>query len=349
MNAHHGAHALKPTHGRLLLLDVIRGIALCGIAFVNVQSLWSIYPASIPDSTAWTSLELLAHQRFFPAFTFLFGIGFAMIMRSARRRGRDERVIMLRRLLPLLVVGYVHGRFHPGEALGPYALDGLIVLFPLTFLPAPLRRRIAIIGGVILVLPGAYFGGALLIPGLLMLGFAAAEWCVPEKLDANPRPAAWSLVGLVPAAVGLSIAQYADREHAGFSAVSSIAGLVTAASWMALVCVALRTPLRGFLAVCFASLGRMALTNYLAATVFILLAKQLLGLPQEQLGAPDSAFHLAWAVVAFMLVAQGLFSTWWLDRFGQGPCEKAWRWLTWGTLQKHQPAAPPTSASTSTA
>lgn len=318
-----------PAQERLLSLDVIRGIALCGIAFVNITQLWMMFPASTQDSIAWTLRNLLAHERFFPVFTFLFGIGFAMIVRSARRRQRREWVVLLRRLIPLLILGFLHALVHPGEALMHYAFSSLIFLLPLTFLPETRRLPIATVLGVILTLIGVYFGGTLLIPGLLLLGFAAAEWGLPQRLDINPRPAALALLLLVPLTLVTGFLQYQDRARAGFTPLSSVAGFILAATWVALVLVMLRTPLRDALAAVFAPLGRMALTNYIGATFIILAARPLLGIPPAQDNASDADFVTAWLVVIVMLIAQAVISTVWLRAFGQGPLEKAWRWLTW--------------------
>lgn len=319
------------TGPRLLSLDVVRGIAVCGIAFVNVTQMWNMFPESARDTQAWTWMNFLANERFFPVFTFLFGIGFAMITRSARRRGRVEWQIMLRRLIPLLLLGLVHGIFQPGEALGPYAIGGLVFLFPLTFLPLEKRRGIALALGAILTLVGTYFGGVLLIPGLLLLGFAVSEWRVPEKLDENPKPAALALPVLILFTAIASYVQYLYRDQAGFSPHSSIAGFLFAATWVAAVVVLVRTPLRQGFEVVFAPLGRMALTNYIGATVILLASRPLLGIPAEQGSATNASFLTAWGVVLVMLTAQMIFSALWLKRFGQGPLEKLWRKITWGT------------------
>ena len=316
---------------RLLSLDVVRGIAVCGIAFVNVTQMWNMYPASTSNTQAWTWVNLLVNERFFPVFTFLFGIGFAMITRSARRRGRVEWQIMLRRLIPLLLLGLVHTIFQPGEALTPYAIGGLVFLFPLTFLPLEKRRGIALALGVILTLVGVYFGGVLLIPGLLLLGFAASEWRVPEKLDEHPKPAALALPILILLTAIGSYIQYLHRDQAGFSPHSSIAGFLFAATWVAAVVVLLRTPLRQGFEVIFAPLGRMALTNYIGATMILLAIRPVLGIPAEQGSATNASFFTAWAVVMVMLTAQMIFSALWLKKFSQGPLEKLWRKITWGT------------------
>ena len=79
-----------------------------------------------------------------------------MIAESARRRERHSWVIMLRRLIPLAVLDVLHQLIHPGEALLPYAIVGMVTLLPLTFVPQPWRQRIALGAGIALTAVGAF-------------------------------------------------------------------------------------------------------------------------------------------------------------------------------------------------
>ena len=92
---------------------------------------------------------------------------------------------------------------------------------------------------------------------------------------------------------------------------------------MCVLLILLRTPLRPVLQSLFAPLGRMALTNYLTATLLVLAAARLLGLP---IGLSSS---VAFQAAGVILAAQWLFSTLWLRRYRQGPLEWLWRWATW--------------------
>lgn len=340
----------------MLSLDVVRGIALCGIAFVNVQQQWILYPSPDAETPAYTWLELLARQRFFPVFTFLFGIGFCMIMDSARRRGVSEPRAMARRLAPLLLLGLAHQFLHPGEALLFYAAFGFIVLFPLTFVrDAGRRRTIATWLGVILTLIGAPLGGILVIPGLLLLGFAFAEWSLPKRLDENPKPAAYALIGLLPLTAALEYWQYSSYGTPPYLFIASVAGLVYAATWATLAVVLVRTPLRPVLGAVFAPLGRMALTNYIVATFVIIGARLALGIPHPPEVVTNDMFLTGFTVMAAMLAIQSLLSALWLKYFGQGPLEKAWRWLTWDAgggpkpIGDPKPATPPPASDASDA
>lgn len=88
--------------------------------------------------------------------------------------------MLARRLAILLLIGLVHFVFHPGEALTAYALAGLLVLLPLSYLGG----RLAFVAAIVLLLVGAQlvvgFGS---IPGLLALGYALAMLDVPAALE----------------------------------------------------------------------------------------------------------------------------------------------------------------------
>ena len=112
---------------------------LCGILLVNIRPVTSFGYALGPDGgttladpSGW--LQLLVQQRFFPILALLFGIGFALLMESARARGRRPRVVLVRRLLVLLL-GVLHQLVHRGEAPASYAVVGLLVPLPSTWLP----------------------------------------------------------------------------------------------------------------------------------------------------------------------------------------------------------------------
>ena len=65
--------------------------------------------------------------------------------------------------------------------------------------------------------------------------------------------------------------------------------------------------------------------------MILLAIRPVLGIPAEQGSATNASFFTAWAVVMVMLTAQMIFSALWLKKFSQGPLEKLWRKITWGT------------------
>ncbi|MFR9731979.1 DUF418 domain-containing protein [Saccharopolyspora sp. MS10] len=314
-----GGGGLRP---RIAELDAVRGMALCGILFVNIPPLLSM--RGIVDREVLPArqiLDLFVQQRFFPIFSLLFGLGFGLFLASAADRAARPRVLLARRLLALLVIGLPHAFLHPGEALVPYAVFGLIFLLPLSLLPGWVNLLVGG-GGVVVAL--AWLGGGLpLIPGLLVLGLALAQFDLPARL---PRLGWWIAalfaVSVAGAAVAL-IAQNRDPLQAGFSVSSGVAGACLATAYVCGLLLLLRTPLRTPLGAVLEPLGRMALTNYVTATLLLIPLGRLIGLEGS------SSYGTMALLAVGILLLQVLWSTAWLAFFRQGPLEYVWRIATW--------------------
>ncbi|MEU0538243.1 DUF418 domain-containing protein [Nocardia sp. NPDC005978] len=312
---------------RLESLDVLRGFALCGILFANAPVMLHLLgprPDGTPDPVS-TALDYTVNYRFFPLFALMFGIGFALMWRSVAATLAAPRRALLQRLLMLLVFGVLHQLLQPGEALLPYAIVGVVLLLPATLLPP---RRIPLVTGAagILLLAGglAVNGQLLLVPGLFLLGFAAGSTALPRRVEDDPRIALWPLLALVPAVIAGLLAQQRNPMGAAL-----ITGLAMAAMYACLLLAALATPLRPLLVRVFAPLGRTALTNYIGASVILVLVYRFAAAP---LGLSADSAHSRLRMVLLcgvILLVQNMVATWWLARFGQGPLEKVWRAVTY--------------------
>lgn len=84
-----------------------------------------------------------------------------------------------------------------------------------------------------------------------------------------------------------------------------------------------------------ASIGRMALTNYLMLSVLVSTTFYSYGLGLY--GRVTVLEGITLAGTAFMALAAA--SSWWLRRFRFGPAEWVWRSLTYGTMQPMKGAA----------
>lgn len=97
----------------------------------------------------------------------------------------------------------------------------------------------------------------------------------------------------------------------------------------------LHTPLRSALAAVLAPLGRMALTNYVSATLVIVVAGLTFSVPPQlvrgdaALVLDDAGMAAVWGACALLLVLQALVSRAWLARTAEGPLERLWRYATW--------------------
>lgn len=138
---------------RIELVDALRAFALFGILQVNIQSfVWGagdplgyfVQPPSASDALTHVLIGTFVSIKFMSIFAFLFGFGFALQMRSLRRRtgSLDEaRRTYRRRLFFLLIVGLAHGvLLYYGDILAFYALGGFILVLYADARPARLAR-----------------------------------------------------------------------------------------------------------------------------------------------------------------------------------------------------------------
>src|SRR5699024_9327069 len=184
------------SRNRIIALDVIRGFALCGILLVNLPPMLHLAAVDAHgDPLAFYRFyEDFVQNRFFPIFSFLFGIGFGLMWLSASERSPRPRLALLRRFAFLGVLGVVHQLLQPGEALLPYAIVGIVVLLPSTWIPARFLTPVTtVLGAVLLIAAIASGGGLAVIPGLFLLGFATGcSGFVKRTLD---HPGRLALVG----------------------------------------------------------------------------------------------------------------------------------------------------------
>ncbi len=137
-------NTLKPIaiSQRIQSIDVIRGFALIGIFFMNVE--WfnrafgdfgnGIQPG-LNGINYWASyfVNYFVAGKFWTIFSLLFGMGFAVMLSSAEKNGNAFIKPYIRRILALGVFGLLHTLLlWPGDILYSYAFTAaglLIILF----------------------------------------------------------------------------------------------------------------------------------------------------------------------------------------------------------------------------
>ena len=100
------ASAVTPARDRLESLDVLRGFALLGILIVNIQD-YAPAEASRMDRVMLDGIEILGEGSFFPLFSLLFGVGFAVFIDRARAAGRAGTLAYIRRIVALFAIAVV--------------------------------------------------------------------------------------------------------------------------------------------------------------------------------------------------------------------------------------------------
>ena len=117
---------------RHLILDVLRGLALMGIALANFPefALWTFLsgeeqaamPTAGVDCVVRYWQYALVDGKFYTIFSLLFGVGFSLIL------ARHGRRLFLRRMLILVLIGFLHLMFvWSGDILLLYAVGGLLL------------------------------------------------------------------------------------------------------------------------------------------------------------------------------------------------------------------------------
>lgn len=152
-------------------LDVLRGFALFGILVVNALLVAGPYTvfgggpgAPAPDRVAAWLVTALVTGKFYVLFSFLFGYGFVLQARSARRAGAAFAPRHLRRTAGLFLLGAAHAvLLYPGDILTTYAVLAL-VLYGLSGLSARAALRLA--AALLLLLSALLLGYGLLTVAL---------------------------------------------------------------------------------------------------------------------------------------------------------------------------------------
>lgn len=201
--------AVPVVRDRVDVLDAVRGAAVLGILFVNIESLsgYTFVPAaeraSLPlgewNAAAELLVAIVVEGKFYALFSLLFGIGFAVFVQRAQARGADAVRLFRRRLTGLLLIGLAHTLLiWFGDILVTYAVlgfglipflrkdDGVLLRWAaaLLLLPAALYA----LGGLaaLLVTPPAVGGPDGGLPPVLA---DAVEQCrsgsYPQVVEAN--------------------------------------------------------------------------------------------------------------------------------------------------------------------
>ena len=123
---------------RHAVLDVLRGLALMGIALANFPEfgLWTFLTEAHRAALPWAGADgavrfvqyVLVDAKFYTVFSLLFGIGFSIILEHALARGRSGIRLFYRRMAVLVLIGLAHLMLlWSGDILLLYAAMGLLL------------------------------------------------------------------------------------------------------------------------------------------------------------------------------------------------------------------------------
>ncbi|WP_048600935.1 DUF418 domain-containing protein [Rubeoparvulum massiliense] len=340
---------------RLISIDIIRGIALLGILFVNFPQYTSIYNQAVPafytgiDSYLRLFYDLFVQTKFYTIFSFLFGWGFFIFMKRAEQRQDRIYLRFSRRMIVLLLIGLLHEHFWFGDILHDYALLGL-GLFLFYRIPAELTARWALfisslfIGGQVFNLlavfsdqnnPFPWLGAPeVSILAMFLWGMATGKALIFERVEIwmqfLRKVQLGGLLLTIPGWVGIL---YLFNQPASILndylryLYVNLTAIPLALCYLATLTKLLTHPNFFKLLRPVGYVGQMALTNYLIQTVIGMSLVQLLHFQDE---IPlSSTFLLTWVIFS----VQVLISRSWLKKHRYGPLEYLWRSLTYGRLQ----------------
>ncbi|MFY7838323.1 MAG: DUF418 domain-containing protein [Novosphingobium sp.] len=130
---------------RIEALDFLRGVAVLGILAINITGFWgpslAVFSPAIPypepGAAGWYAFAFVLFEGKMRAlFTLLFGASMVLFAQAAERQGINPDIAQMRRLLWLMLFGYLHfALLWWGDILFSYALCGLGALLFLRLSP----------------------------------------------------------------------------------------------------------------------------------------------------------------------------------------------------------------------
>ena len=113
---------------RIQVLDVLRGFALFGMIVVHFHQRVNTQVTGLEDLIGWF-VYVAIESKAWGTFAFLFGVGFAVLLRRAESKGQPFVAFYLRRLAVLALFGIAAEALFGFHVLLGYALWGVPLLF----------------------------------------------------------------------------------------------------------------------------------------------------------------------------------------------------------------------------
>ena len=332
---------------RIVSLDIIRGLALFGILFINVAAYQLIIEGGpMPDYSGINGqidrlVDMFIQKKFFSIFSFLFGVGFYIFASRAEARGDKPKWRFARRLLALLLIGIIHIFIFWGSILAIYAVIGFFLL-PFYNAKVPTIGKwlfafitihvLGILGQIFMPNNGALSTAFSLVGNdavtifiMFLTGFlvAKADWI--SHVSEYSKQIKWIQFVTFPLFVGISLWIWfaAQGEDQNLQFIIGLGVIPTTYFYLTCLFVILENKKIAKLLKPIGRVGQMAFTNYLAQSFIGLAIMSLMGL---EVVSPSEVVIIA--ILTFVI--QIIFSVIWFKFFKMGPFEKLWRFMTYG-------------------
>jgi len=356
---------------RIVTLDILRGIALFGMILVHFHQRMEIPTDGVEDLVGY-AIWMGVESKSWATFAFLFGAGFAILMKKTEARGLEVVPLFLRRMLALAIFGLIVQLLLGFRVLLEYAFWGIPLLLVrnwstrallvLALLAAAARPAYTLLhddrkeyaaqwraseaaeeSGTFTeavkaratLVKSQYVTPKVFLPDSNLVLFIAGLLAIRFGVFNNPK----RHKRLILAIMGFGLASWFGewilfpKLH-----INTSFGIIRD-QWLAFTYIGAVTLLLAYwpewkrLLSISGIAGRMALTNYvLQAAILSVLATGY------GFGVKVRPYHeLPLAIVLFLILA--LLSAVWLSRFSAGPLERLWRRFTYYRRESVSPAA----------
>ena len=313
---------------RIVGLDIIRGLAICTVIFVNMHEVLPLIEGTMPtfsetDKTINSFFNIFIDEKFISLFTMLFGIGMGIFMNNAKYKNLSPLKLMFRRLLFLFVIGLPLLLYElPFSA---YAFYGFIIMF------ATLIKRkwiILVLSLVVLLYTSIniviFNSSSLNIMFLMLFGLYLSE---SQKIYYIQKNKKFFLVTLSISVVIILIliGLHLLGMYNGQQTRSLVTPFQSIVYFIVLLYLTLLTPVQKLLKP-FEKVGKMAFTLFILQVLFIIITLKVTGIDYPK---PTESILYGLPILLLLII----ISTTWLAKFKQGPLEKLWRKWTYKNVE----------------
>lgn len=360
-------YTTKNSSIRTMSLDIIRGVALFGMLIVHAAGFSEANNFSIHSLDYYLSIfnQLFFEFKFVSIYSFLFGVGSYMFFSRADQHGLRSYQLFSRRLITLLPIGVISILIVPQATpiLVMYSILGFILVPFFKLKPRMILRIAGILAScnmILMIATMIYINllakGATSAPLIIAIAmhyiyyiFLIVSMCIlglyvgkinlfqqsSQQTSIMKRIHKISFFLSLPLILGglwFGFINPHIDENITFLGISDLASYPLSIFYLSSILILYNKNYFAFTYKALSYVGRISLTAYVGHLLLLKLFILLLGWKH--------GFTLLQSLILVCIVFTILliFSFVWMQKFQQGPLEKAWRFFTYG---KHAPIKKP--------
>lgn len=320
---------------RIVPLDIIRGIAISVVLFVNVSEIFPILEDE--KKPHFTNLDHMIKQffslfvdgRFIMLFTLLFGIGMGIFMNNARRKSLSPLKLMFKRLLFLFVVG-IFGMIL-SLPYAEYAICGVIIMW-LFLLPHARYNlwisMLALLSTIIMTLvdtnSNLYMVDSMAV---MLFGMYLSQSGMIYRFKNHRKFFLNTFIICLIAIIILIAIKYLGAHLSWMNIEDLVTPFQTLIYFIILLFITDKESVQQLL-IPFEKIGKTAFTNFMAQMILLFLFIRFV-FPYKH-PTPIQSICIALPI----LIVSMLITHWWLKHYRQGPLEALWRKWTYKNVSK---------------